>query len=149
MKLTKNFNDDEFFVSDQFPEIARRMKEISPSCIKASLYLLCRYVLQPLRDELNIPIRITSGVRNRRLLKQLYGSMGLLPPRHSLHEDGIACDFVLPGNKDKLKEAFDYIKLFLGDHYSELILYKDANGYRNIHVALPSPREQLTKIKEV
>jgi hypothetical protein len=148
VKLTNNFTYEEFFVSDKYPQIAAEIALNAPKSIKACLYLLCKYIMQPVRDELGIPIIVTSGVRNRKLLIKIYNDLALPPPEHSYHEDGIACDFTLQ-QKDRLKEAFDFIKLFLGDYYSELILYKDSNGWRNIHVALSAPREQLTLIKEV
>ena len=58
MKLTENFHLSEFLDNDHSFEIA--YSEVDLKNIKT----LCTDILQPLREEFNVPIHINSGLRS-------------------------------------------------------------------------------------
>ena len=100
MRLTTNFNLNEFTysVTAQANKIDNR-----PSVyVVDNLKSLCENVLQPLRDYLNAPVKITSGFRCAELNKKVKGSA------NSQHLVGQAADFIVP-QKD-LKEVYNYVK---------------------------------------
>ena len=143
MRLTKNFTYDEFLVSRQFPEVLEQIKALlerrkdkQPMLLATTLYLLCKTVLQPVRDFIGTPIEITSGYRNVGLNGRVGGSST------SLHMQGIAADFTIPDlrvKQEKLMAAYNYIKDNLHAHYGQVILYEDeAGNFINVHVALPA-----------
>jgi hypothetical protein len=130
-RLTDNFWYDEFFVSSQFPDDAHRLLTYTPiPRAEPWLYLLCIYILQPLRTYLGCPMRITSGVRDKELLRKIYRDRLDKMPEHSLHEDFIAADFTC----DRLGDAYAYIKenlkhgeCYMGDGFIHVTLPK--RGY--------------------
>ena len=131
MKLTNNFNYNEFFISSRFPRIAESMKKHAPEQLKTLLYLLCHSLLQPIRDYYGVPIEITSGYRNHNLNSRIKGAS-----KTSLHTQGIAADFTVK-HKPNLLPIFNHIRQNLP--YGQVILYEREDGtFRNIHVALPA-----------
>jgi zinc D-Ala-D-Ala carboxypeptidase len=89
MRLTKNFHLSEFV----FSETAQRHginNTPTPEQI-TKLQLLCINILQPLRDALNKPIKITSGYRSPELNRKIGGSI------KSQHSKGEAADIVVVG----------------------------------------------------
>ena len=84
MRLSKNFDLDEFRKS-----VTAIRNGISNEPTKEHIYniqLLVKYVLQPLRDALGKPIKITSGYRSENLNKLIKGS------KKSQHTKGMAAD---------------------------------------------------------
>ena len=73
----------------------------TPEQIK-SLKLLCKNILQPLRDKVDRPIVISSGYRSANL-NRLIGGSAL-----SQHTIGEAADFMIPGLS--VKEVVDIIR---------------------------------------
>jgi len=72
MQLTKNFHLSEFTKSNT---ATRHGIKNNPTGEHISnLQLLCENILQPLRDHLNSPIRITSGYRGKELNDLVNGS---------------------------------------------------------------------------
>jgi len=57
----------------------------------AKLMLLCEQILEPLRDEVGVPITISSGYRSSALNEAIHGS------RRSQHCRGEAADIIVPG----------------------------------------------------
>jgi len=108
-QLTKNFKLSEFLKTNHKIELKPN------SDVILNLRLLCVYVLQPLRDEIEQPIIITSGWRSKELNRIVNGS------NSSQHLTGHAADFVC----DNLTEAYQYIRRNLD--YDELILYVTDN----------------------
>ena len=72
MKLSANFSLDEFLVSEAAARHDISMKP--PDWIVANLKRLCETVLQPLREDLDSPIVITSGWRPKALNTLIGGS---------------------------------------------------------------------------
>lgn len=91
MELTKNFRLEEFFVSDTADKLGIDNRPVYYDYVVHNLSLLCRYVLQPIRDKFGVPMVITSGYRCERLNEAVGGSPT------SDHQDGLACDFYFNG----------------------------------------------------
>lgn len=99
MNITKNFTLRELTYSQTaikngIPNVPKDPKVIE------NLTTLCEKVLEPLREALNTPIRITSGYRAMDLNKFIGGA------KASQHNTGQAVDFDLG---DKNAEAFIHI----------------------------------------
>ena len=129
-KLTKNFDSNEFTYS--VTAHANKINNAPSVEVLANLKALCENVLQPLRDYLNSPIKITSGYR----CKALNTKVGGQP--NSQHLTGNAADFITP-NKN-LKEVFNYIKNNLV--YDQLLYEYDSKGNTWIHVSYVRNRMQ-------
>ena len=136
--FTEHFNFEDFFVDNEFSEYAKKLLESAPDWLRNTLFLLAENILESVRHEFpNVPLRITSGYRDKWLNDKVAKTV------HSLHSDGIACDFTAWKESDKkyLFSMYAYIKQCLVKDFGELILYEDENGnYINIHVSLKSPR---------
>lgn len=99
MKLTENFYLSEFTKSST---AIRHGIRNEPRAIQVdNLILLCKHVLQPLRDWYGKPIRINSGFRSPGLNTYLGGA------KSSQHMFGEAADIDTLRDNKKL---FDYIK---------------------------------------
>ncbi len=99
MKLSKNFNLDEF----TFSRTAVRMGIDNTPTDEAveNIIALVKNVLQPLRDQLDVPLIITSGYRSPELNKAIGGVSD------SQHTKGQAVDFIAPPYG--IDEIFDLI----------------------------------------
>ena len=119
MKL--NFTLEEMCRSD----IAKQNKIKNEPCLEYcdNLLLLITNVLQPLRDKLGKPIKVTSGYRCEKLNKMIPGSA-----QYSQHMLGQAADIQVNGCSTK--DLFDYIKKS-GIEYDQLINEYD----RWVHVS--------------
>jgi uncharacterized protein YcbK (DUF882 family) len=117
--MTKNFKLKEFFVSKEYPDMARWLYDNHEWYVRNNLYLLARFIMQEVRDYMGEPIKILSGYRSEELNSLVGGS------KRSRHMDGLACDFTC----SDLKKAFDFIQTM---DFGELILYENF-----IHVSLP------------
>jgi hypothetical protein len=71
VKLSENFNLEEWRVSREYPALAREIV-ISPT-EAARIALFTRLVLQPLRNHLRIPVTILSGKRSFELNLRVKG----------------------------------------------------------------------------
>ena len=99
MNITKNFTLRELTYSqtaikNEIPNIPK-----DPAVLE-NLKTLCEQVLEPLREGIGMPIRITSGYRSIALNKYIGGA------KTSQHNTGEAVDFDLGENNAK---AFEYI----------------------------------------
>lgn len=134
MKLTTNFELHEFFVSEQYPEMAvSALSQVTGSpaypFILQNLFLLCHTILQPVRDFMGEPVKILSGFRSYSLNSLIGGA------NSSYHLKGIAADFTFRDTA-KLVATYGFIKNELHGLYGELIYYPDQ---KFIHVTLPTP----------
>jgi len=85
MELTKNFHSSEYFVSKQYPELARAINQIKYLDV---IQLHAESIMQPIRDHFSkYPMTIISGVRSPRLNQEIGGS------NDSDHLYGCAADF--------------------------------------------------------
>jgi hypothetical protein len=100
MHISKNFTLEEFTESKTADELDIENNP-SPEA-KLNLAMLCKNVLEPLREAVNVPIVITSGYRSRELNK----AVGGVPD--SQHTKGQAADIIVPGYN--LKDAFNFIR---------------------------------------
>lgn len=121
IKLTKNFELNEFIYS--VTAEANKIDNRPSVPVINNLKLLCKNVLQPLRDYLGTPIKITSGYRCLALNRKL-GSKD-----NSQHIKGCAADFIC----SDLNKAFDYIKDKLP--FDQLLYEYDKQGNRWIHIS--------------
>jgi len=94
-----------------------------PADVVENLRQLCIHVLEPLRNAIGYPVRVTSGYRCPRLNKLIGGA-----PK-SQHQMGMAADLV--DNKNGNKYLFDKIKE-LGLPFDQII---DEFGYQWVHVS--------------
>ena len=91
---------------------------------------LIYYVLQPLREILDVPVLVSGGYRSYSLWQKLY-DLGKNPAKNSQHLNGQAADIQVP-SKD-LKEVFNIIKTKLP--YDQLLYEYDLQGNKWIHVS--------------
>jgi len=84
VKISENFNLDAFFVSAEYPEIARNMPVYLWQL--ANLWTLVNTVIQPVRNLLVEPVTVLSGIRTEGLNKLIGGE------KLSDHLLGAACD---------------------------------------------------------
>tara|TARA_Y100000592_G_scaffold78215_1_gene122937 strand:+ start:2798 stop:3265 length:468 start_codon:yes stop_codon:yes gene_type:complete len=124
MILSKNFTLNEFTKS---VTAIRNNIDNSPSSEHIrNIQLLVKYVLQPLRDALGKPIRITSGYRSENLNKIIKGS------KKSSHMKGQAADLQLKvDGVMKNKDIWDKV-IELGLPFDQMINEFD---YSWIHIS--------------
>jgi hypothetical protein len=128
MKLTKNFNLNEFAVSSSYPDLVPVVLNAlnDNKSYQANLKLLCESVLQPVRDEFSHEkVTILSGLRTAELNSAVGGSST------SDHLTANAADFKTNSHALKFLWMF-YNKI----PYRQLILYPDQNF---IHVSINIP----------
>jgi hypothetical protein len=96
-----------------------------------NLVYLCAYVLEPLREAMGEPIKISSGYRCEKLNAAVGGAA------NSQHIKGQAADLCIDGDMKKGRKWFNYIK----DHlpFDQLIWEHDKNGTYWIHVSFVYP----------
>ena len=97
--LTKNFTLEELVYSDT----ARKynIDNTPTQQVITNLTNLCKYVLQPLRDYLGKPIRITSGYRSPEVNKRVGGAVDSQGRPKSQHVFGQAADIQVNGMTPK------------------------------------------------
>lgn len=125
-QVTNNFKVFEFFKSDTATSkgINNTTEDIETIL---NIQALATAILQPLREQLGVPIRITSGFRSYKLNKAIGGS------QTSQHSRGEAVDFKLPKASD-YRRAFDIIRQ-LGCFDQLLWEYGNSNAPDWIHVS--------------
>lgn len=89
MKLSKNFHLSEFTISQTASRM--RLNNTPTSDITKNLSLLCEKVLQPIRDNYQKPVIVSSGYRSPAVNRAVGGSS------RSQHQFGQAADFTIPG----------------------------------------------------
>ena len=95
------------------------------------LVYLAAYVLEPLREAMNEPIRISSGYRCERLNRAVGGVS------NSQHTKGQAADLCIDGDLKKGRKWFEYIRQHLT--FDQLIWEHDRSGTYWIHVSYVAP----------
>lgn len=108
---------------------------------RANIYRLVQEVLDPLREELGVPIRVTSGYRSPAVNAAVGGS------RTSRHMLGLAADIKARGyNARQVVDCID--RMYETDHldYDQAIAYAVSRG-GHVHVGLSpegvTPRRQM------
>lgn len=136
IRLSHNFTLWEFLYSEKAIEKGLMDKQLSISEKEIlNLKRLCVNILQPLRNEFKLPIRINSGYRSIELNEALKGSLT------SDHMDGKAADIYIPG---KMEMAFSFIKNRCS--FKQLI---NENDLQWIHVSYDEfdNRKEILKLK--
>lgn len=123
MQLTKNFKLEEFEKSDTAQR--KGIDNSIPADLIPNLKALCENVLQPLRDAVGVPVKISSGYRCPALNKAVGGSAS------SQHMRGEAADIVIPDKKTGL-QWFEWMRTHLT--YNQLIWETNSKGGSWIHV---------------
>ena len=111
--LTKNFTFSELVTTSHKDLLNENFAEASHPAVQHNLELLASLILQPIRDDFEKPLVITSGFRCRKLNNLVKGE------QKSYHLLGKACDFYIKG--EDLKIAYSKIRL-LEIPYGTIIL---------------------------
>jgi len=139
MKLSNNFTLEELIISQT--ALRNNIDNIPNEEETENLKQLCINILQPLRDDYQLPLVISSGFRS----KELSSLVGSKPT--SQHCSGSAADFTIPGVDNK--KVFKHIIENLPFDQAILEYYTEENGGW-IHISyIPNGRGQaLTKDKK-
>ncbi len=122
MNLTQNFTINELTYS--VTATANKIDNRPSVYVIDNLKALCENVLQPLRDYLGCPVKVTSGFRCAVLNKKIGGT------KNSQHLYGQAADLIVP--QKNLKDVYNYIKYNLP--YDQL-LFEYTKSDKWIHVS--------------
>ena len=127
MELTKNFDYEEFFVSEDHPDYAQLLKEkhLDDKEMQDKFFKLATFLLQPLRDHINKPMAILSAYRDEWLNTKV-GGVG-----DSDHLFALACDITFIGIGYK---HFEWCALNLP--YRQCIWYPEQSF---IHLSINDP----------
>lgn len=129
MQLTKNFTLDEFLQSQTATR--RGIDMTPPQYVIDNLKHLCVTVLQPLRDVVGSPVRISSGYRPKALNDAINGSST------SAHMEGRAADFTVDGETP-------YETAVMVDQMGLVVDQTILEFQRWVHVGIaPEPRQQM------
>lgn len=133
MQLTEHFKLEDFAVSHDYPELAKKIKFSKEDITK--LFYICQGILEPAREVQDKPIIITSGKRTLELNKAVGGAPH---SDHLFRKYSCAVDFT---TKEE-EELFD-IYYFIYNHYyyfvGELIIYFNKVWVpRFLHLSLPT-----------
>jgi len=135
MNLSKNFTLTEL-IKSQAATRKNIEEQFTPSqTVVENLVKLCENILQPLRDHISKPIRVTSGYRCKRLNKAIGGSVT------SQHCEGKAVDIEVDGFTNE--ELFNFI-VNLNLPFDQIILEFPPNGW--VHVSYDDKRNRREKL---
>ena len=124
MRLTKNFTLHELTKSDTALRLGIDNTPTKEGIIK--LRLLAANLLQPIRDCLSAPIRITSGYRSPALSQAIGSSAN---SQHCRYE-AVDCQFVKRGKMDNLKIYQTIVDLDL-DFDQAILEFGDSTEYND------------------
>lgn len=138
IKLSKNFDLIEFTKSST--AYLHAIDNTPSENITFALSFGVNNILQPLRDMLGKPIKITSGYRSPALNKAVGGSPS------SQHQFGLAADFVLD-TPDDYSEAIDFIRNL--PFFDQLINeYKGKSRWLHVSWSLNPRHQYFTNINK-
>lgn len=110
MNITEHFTLDELISSET---AIRRGLDNMPTLVEIeNLKLLCENVLEPIRNEIDVPIHITSGFRSVQINMLIGGAV------NSQHIDGKAVDSIAIGMS--VKDFYNRIKIMVNEKKIEL-----------------------------
>lgn len=130
LKLAKNFELKELFVSKDHPEIARQLFQ---RCNNYQIHLGFNLMqdAQRMRDHISAPLILTSCYRDDKLNKLTTGSAN-----RSLHSQMLAFDARTKDPHDLYRIYTYIVDEWAKFDYSECYLYRTEDGvYTNIHYA--------------
>lgn len=129
MNITMHFTLDELCASQTAKARGIQNKPGIPEII--NLVYLTAYVLQPLRDAMQEPIKIGSGYRCPALNRAVGGVA------NSQHMKGQAADLCIDGDLKKGKRWFEWIRQHC--QFDQLIWEHNAKGSYWVHVSYVHP----------
>lgn len=132
-KLTEHFSLEEFQKGDAIPQ----------EC-EAVFHDLAAQILEPVREQFNLPLVITSGYRSPRENAEAHGQPN---SEHMATADMCACDFyaaVVGG----VRPIFDWMRQNGALPFHQLILEHGANGSSVIHVSINRLKPGLRSVLE-
>lgn len=142
MKLSNNFTLEEMVKSTTAS--AKKIDNTPSREVVENLSILCRDLLQPIRDEWGESIIVSSGYRCYALNKAVGGANG------SQHQYGTAADIHTKSNSKKDNKAlFNLISSMakLGKiHYRQLI---DEKNYSWIHISIQDKQHTYKDCEEL
>ncbi|MDR3140621.1 MAG: DUF882 domain-containing protein [Tannerellaceae bacterium] len=136
MNLSKDFTLEEFVRSDTAKRLG--IDNTPTELAVAYLILLCHFLLQPVRNHIGKPVRVTSGYRCPKLNAAVSGVST------SQHTEGKAADITVPGMP--ACDLFDRIITMKEIEFDQIILYKT---FVHISFNLGKNRKQILYSKEV
>lgn len=125
MKLSKHFTLDELLITKHKDLKALQETEVKP--FLNNLYIICNYILEPIRNYYKVPVTITSGFRGKALNKRVGGNI------NSDHCKGLAADFIVKDKK--VDEVFNDIKDGKIDICYRQLIKEIIDGKEWIHIA--------------
>lgn len=140
-KLSEHFSLAEFVRSDTASLL--KIDNTPPLACVENLKLLCKNVLEPLRNIVKMPVKILSGYRCKELNEAVGGS------KHSQHMQGQAADLRVDGQT--AGETFSLL-LGVGLKFDQLILekYKDtAPNWGWVHISWAGPEKNRQNILRI
>jgi len=150
MKLSNNFSLSEMLKSNTASRRGIDEQYDPPMDVIENLTKLCKEILQPIRDSLEMPIRVTSGYRCEKLNKAIGGSS------RSQHIKGEAADIELwiRGQEKNAILLDEIINLSFKNKikFDQLIIeYPDKNDIPQwIHISnSEEPRGQILVCKKI
>ena len=136
-KIAKNFYFEEYFVSDEYPELIQKaydkVKEDKNIIQKITHH--AHNIAQPLRDHVCKTVEILSGYRDPFVNQAIGGS------KTSDHMEGLAGDMFIPSkaaSMDDMEELFRWCVKNL--NYRQIIWYPQSNS-KFIHGSINWPLE--------
>tara|TARA_R110000868_G_C10356213_1_gene716816 strand:+ start:64 stop:501 length:438 start_codon:yes stop_codon:yes gene_type:complete len=139
MKLSSNFTLEELTISQT--ALRNDIDNIPNEEETENLKQLCINILQPLRDDYQLPLVISSSFRS----KELSSLVGSKPT--SQHCQGSAADFTIPGvdNKKVFKHIIENLPFdqAILEYYNE-----DNSGWIHVSYVTSGRGQALTKDKE-
>jgi zinc D-Ala-D-Ala carboxypeptidase len=140
MKLSPNFTLEEMLESQTARRKGIAEQFTPPPEVIANLRALCKNILQPLRDAIGGPIKISSGYRTPRLNRAIGGA------RNSQHMVGEAADIQGLGGMTN-KQLFNKIKQ-LGLPFDQMIWeFGNDQNPAWVHVSFgPRNRRQIIRV---
>lgn len=133
MTLTEHFTLEEFQPGDAIPY------ECQPIFGE-----LAEYILEPVREQFNLPLTITSGYRSPRENADAHGQPN---SEHMATDTMCACDFyaAVAGG---MRPIFDWMRKNARLPYHQLILEHGANGSSVIHVSINKLKPGIRSVLE-
>lgn len=125
-KLSPHFTLDELLITKHTDLKTLQNEQVKPYL--NNLYILCNFILEPIRSYYNVPITVTSGFRGKALNERVGGS------KTSQHCYGEAADILVKGKT--VDEVFEDIRSGKIDIcYRQLIKEKIDGVFWN-HIAI-------------
>lgn len=141
--LTEHFSEVDFVVSAKFPKLAEATRAWVTPADKYKMFLLAKFLLQPIRNWIQLPVVITSGYCNSDLNEALKRNISTTDHDYDNHDQTAnAVDYVVMENNrpspGKTHMTFDWAKKALV--YGQIIHYPKRGS---AHITLPTPHHYM------